>query len=377
MQDFGELKRQTIAILEREEADTGVEKGVTDEVVKDAIGTALFKAQRHSPTSYDDWERAERRLFHSMKGFDVIDPLMNDRDVSEIMINGTESIFYEKNGAIQKFDEAFESEEDLYLLIERIVSGHNRKVNLKEPIVDTKTADGSRVHIVLPPVSLNGPVVTIRRFLNKARTLNDLINCGGISKEQASFLSEKIKNKETILISGGTSSGKTTMLNALIDEIDGNERIITVEDSAELKLSGRENAISMECRNKTVEGVEAVTLRDLIKASLRMRPDRIIVGEVRGPEALDLMQALNTGHNGSLCTLHANSCKDALLRLEVLILMAMDLPLKAIKAQIVAGVDYIVQMKRDEKGIRKVSEIVKVCGIKKDEIMLEKVELGG
>ena len=198
----------------------------------------------------------------------------------------------------------------------------------------------------------------------------------GITEGAADFLREAVRSRKTVLISGGTSSGKTTLLNALIDEIDENERIITIEDSAELKLDGRENAISLECRNKTAEGVNEVNLRDLIKASLRMRPDRIIVGEVRGAEALDLMQALNTGHEGSLCTLHANSCNDAILRLKILMLMGMELPMEAIMSQIVAGIDYIVQMKRNNEGKREVSEIIKLCGVENGEIVSERIDIG-
>ena len=271
MPNFGELKRRAIGLLE--EGGGMYLNDAADGRVKEAIRTVISTEQHKAGMSFYEWEKAEKRLYYSMRGYDVIEELMEDEEVSEIMINGMESIFYEKNGVIYRYSENFESEEDLYLMIERIVSKHNRKVNLKEPIVDTKCPDGSRVHVVLPPVSVMGPVVTIRRFLNKARTLKDLIECGGISENAAEFLRDAIRNRKTLLISGGTSSGKTTLLNALIDEIDENERIITIEDSAELKLDGRENAISLECRNKTAEGINEVTLRDLIKASLRMRPE--------------------------------------------------------------------------------------------------------
>jgi pilus assembly protein CpaF len=373
MPNYGELKRRAIGILE--EGGEIYINDASDGRVKEAIRTVISTEQHKEGMSFYEWEKAEKRLYYAMRGYDVIEELMEDEEVSEIMINGMESIFYEKNGVIRKFSENFESEDDLYLMIERIVSKHNRKVNLKEPIVDTKCPDGSRVHVVLPPVSVTGPVVTIRKFLNKARTLNDLIACSGISEAAAGFLKNAIRDRKTILISGGTSSGKTTLLNALIDEIDEGERIITIEDSAELKLDGRENAISLECRNKTAEGVGEITLRDLIKASLRMRPDRIIVGEVRGAEALDLMQALNTGHEGSLCTLHANSCKDAILRLKILMLMGMELPMDAILSQIVAGIDYIVQMKRDSCGKREVNEIIKLCRVENGEIISEKIDI--
>ncbi|MBO4214365.1 MAG: CpaF family protein [Lachnospiraceae bacterium] len=368
------MKRRAIGLLE--EGGGVYANDAEDGRVKEAIRTVISKEQHKEGMSFYEWEKAEKRLYYAMRGYDVIEELMEDCEVSEIMINGMESIFYEKNGVLIKFPENFESEEDLYLMIERIVSRHNRKVNLKEPIVDTKCPDGSRVHVVLPPVSVTGPVVTIRRFLNKARTIADLIACGGITKGAADFLREAVRSRKTVLISGGTSSGKTTLLNALIDEIDENERIITIEDSAELKLDGRENAISLECRNKTAEGVNEVNLRDLIKASLRMRPDRIIVGEVRGAEALDLMQALNTGHEGSLCTLHANSCNDAILRLKILMLMGMELPMEAIMSQIVAGIDYIVQMKRNNAGKREVSEIIKLCGVENGEIISERIDIG-
>lgn len=374
MPNYGELKRRAIGLLE--EGGGVYASDAEDGRVKEAIRTVISKEQYKEGMSFYEWEKAEKRLYYAMRGYDVIEELMEDEEVSEIMINGMESIFYEKNGVLIKFPENFESEEDLYLMIERIVSRHNRKVNLKEPIVDSKCPDGSRVHVVLPPVSVTGPVVTIRRFLNKARTIADLIECGGITEGAADFLREAVRSRKTVLISGGTSSGKTTLLNALIDEIDENERIITIEDSAELKLDGRENAISLECRNKTAEGVNEVNLRDLIKASLRMRPDRIIVGEVRGAEALDLMQALNTGHEGSLCTLHANSCNDAILRLKILMLMGMELPMEAIMSQIVAGIDYIVQMKRNNEGKREVSEIIKLCGVENGEIVSERIDIG-
>lgn len=373
MPNYGELKRRAIGLLEQ--GGNAYLTDAEDGRVKEAIRAVISTEQRREGMSFYEWEKAEKRLYYAMRGYDVIEELMEDDEVSEIMINGMESIFYEKGGVLYRFSENFESEEDIYLMIERIVSKHNRKVNLKEPIVDTKCPDGSRVHVVLPPVSVTGPVVTIRRFLSKARTLKDLIECGGISNKAAEFLSKAIKDRKTILVSGGTSSGKTTLLNALIDEIDEDERIITIEDSAELKLDGRENAISLECRNKTAEGLSEITLRDLIKASLRMRPDRIIVGEVRGAEALDLMQALNTGHEGSLCTLHANSCTDALLRLKILMLMGMELPMEAIISQIVAGIDYIVQMKRDGNGRREVSEIIRLCGAENGEIISERIDI--
>ena len=285
------------------------------------------------------------------------------------MINGPDNIFIEKDGRIEKYNNRFSSKEKLVDIIQQIVSGVNRRVNESSPIVDSRLSDGSRVNVVLNPVAINGPVVTIRKFPEYSITMKKLIEIGSISLNVADFLKLLVNAKYNIFISGGTGSGKTTFLNVLSNYIPGDERIITIEDSAELQIQSVDNLVRMEVRQANDEGENGIDIRALIKSSLRMRPDRIIVGEVRGAEALDMLQAMNTGHDGSLSTGHGNSPKDMLNRLETMVLMGVDMPLKAIKSQIASGIDIIVHLGRLRDRTRKVLEIVEITGFNGEEIL--------
>ena len=287
------------------------------------------------------------------------------------MVNGPNDIFIEKNGRLQKLNDHFQSERKLEDIIQRIVSMAGREVNQANPIVDTRLPDGSRVNVVLPPISLVGPVVTIRKFSKEPMTISQLIKYGSITKEIAKKLELLVKSKYNIFISGGTGSGKTTFLNALSNYIPKEERIITIEDSAELQIEGIDNLVSLETRNANATGAGRITIKDLIKSSLRMRPERIIVGEVRGEEALDMLQAMNTGHDGSLSTGHANSVKDMLSRLETMVLQGSEaLPLIAIRQQIASAIDIIIHLSRLRDHSRKTMEICEVVGMKDGEIQL-------
>lgn len=286
------------------------------------------------------------------------------------MVNGPDKIFIEQNGRLTESGLCFDSAEKLQNVIQQIVSDCNRVVNEASPIVDARLENGARVNVVLDPVALNGPIVTIRRFPDKPITMNDLVSSGSITEEVCEWLSRLVQAKYNIFISGGTGSGKTTFLNALSNYIPSEERIITIEDSAELQIKNIRNIVRMETRNANVEGCREITIRDLIKTSLRMRPDRIIVGEVRGGEAFDMMQCLNTGHDGSMSTGHANSSRDMLSRLENMILMGMEIPLDAIRQQIASGIDIIVHLGRLRDKTRKVMEIVEVRGFENGEIIL-------
>lgn len=318
--------------------------------------------------SLTDKTRLSRELFHSIRRLDILEELTEDPAVTEIMINGKNNIFIERKGRLFKWDKTFESDGKLLDVIQQIVAGCNRTVNESNPIVDARLKNGSRVNIVLPPVALNGPIVTIRRFPEKPIQMDDLKRFGAITDEVISFLQKLVKAKYNIIISGGTGSGKTTFLNALSDFIPKDERIITIEDSAELQIIGADNLVRLETRNANVEGCSEISIRDLIKSSLRMRPDRIVVGEVRGPEAIDMLQALNTGHDGSLSTGHANSASDMLARLETMILMGMDLPLPAIRGQLASGIDIIVHLGRLRDKSRKVLQIAEILPLKENNI---------
>lgn len=309
-------------------------------------------------------------LFDSLRRLDVLQGLLEDSSITEIMINGPDRIFIEREGRLSKLEEGFESPEKLKDVIQQIVAGCNRVVNEASPIVDARLAGGERVCIVLSPIALNGPIVTIRRFPDTPITMEGLIRYESVTPQVAEFLRRLVTAGYNIFISGGTGSGKTTFLNVLSGFIPKDQRVITIEDSAELQLQGIENLVRLETRNSNVEGCREITIRDLIKASLRMRPDRIVVGEVRGGEAADMMQCLNTGHEGSMSTGHANSAKDMLARLENMILMAMEIPLEAIRRQIASGIDIIVHLGRLRDKSRRVLEIVEVVGYEKQEYCL-------
>ena len=311
------------------------------------------------------------QVFSAIRGFGILDLIMKDDTITEVMINGPDEIFIEKAGRLQKLDKHFESERRLEDIIQKIVGLAGREVNQANPIVDTRLPDGSRVNVVLPPISLKGAIVTIRKFSKTPMTVEQLIKYKSITPEIAHVLEILVKAKYNIFISGGTGSGKTTFLNALSNFIPKDERIITIEDSAELQITGIDNLVSLETRNANASGSGAITIRDLIRSSLRMRPERIVVGEVRGGEALDMLQAMNTGHGGSLSTGHANSTRDMLSRLETMVLQGAEgLPLEAIRQQIASAVDIIIHLSRLRDKSRKTMEICEVCGYENGEIVL-------
>lgn len=343
----------------------------SDEEIRELIDEMLVRESRESPLSLAERGRLRKELFHAVRKLDVLQELVDDPQITEIMINGPDKIFIERSGRLFESELHFDSAEKLQNVIQQIVSGCNRVVNEASPIVDARLQNGARVNVVLNPVALNGPIVTIRRFPDKPITMEDLVSFGSITEEVCEWLNRLVQSKYNIFISGGTGSGKTTFLNALSNYIPGEERIITIEDSAELQIRNVRNLVRMETRNANVEGCQEITIRDLIKTSLRMRPDRIIVGEVRGGEAFDMMQCLNTGHDGSMSTGHANSSKDMLSRLENMILMGMEIPLAAIRQQIASGIDIIVHLGRLRDRSRKVLEIVEVLGYEEGEIRLE------
>ena len=310
-------------------------------------------------------------LYSSIRGLGLLDMIIKDDDITEVMINGTDEIFIEKSGKIERLNQSFESQRKLEDIIQRIVGRAGREVNQSNPIVDTRLPDGSRVSVVLPPVALKGPTLTIRKFSKIPMTVEQLIKYKSITPQIAGVLETFVKAKYNIFISGGTGSGKTTFLNALSNYIPNTERVITIEDSAELQIVGIDNLVKLETRNSNSSGRGTITIRDLIKTSLRMRPERIIVGEVRGAEALDMLQAMNTGHDGSLSTGHANSTKDMLSRLETMVLMGAEgLPLEAIRQQIASAVDIIIHLSRLRDHSRKTMEITEVVGLKDGEIEL-------
>lgn len=311
------------------------------------------------------------RVFNSIRGLGLLDAIIKDDEITEVMINGPNDIFIEKSGALYQLEQKFDDEEQLEDIIQKIVGQAGREVSQANPIVDTRLKDGSRVNVVLPPISLSGAIVTIRKFSKKPMTIQQLIRYGSINEEVSRFLELLVKAKYNIFISGGTGSGKTTFLNALSNYIPHDERVITIEDSAELQIEGVVNLVRLETRNSNAAGSGEITIRDLIKSSLRMRPERIIVGEVRGGEALDMLQAMNTGHDGSLSTGHANSTSDMLSRLETMVLQGADgLPLEAIRQQIASAVDIIIHLSRLRDKSRRTMEICEVVGYKNGKIVL-------
>ncbi len=312
-----------------------------------------------------------QQVYSSIRGFGLLDSIISDDSITEVMINGPENIFIEKQGKLIKLNSTFESQRRLEDIIQRIVGMAGREVNQSNPICDTRLPDGSRVNVVLPPISLCGPILTIRKFSKNPMTIEKLIEYGSITGEIAKKLELLVRAKYNIFISGGTGSGKTTFLNALSNYIPKDERVITIEDSAELQITGVDNLVSLETRNANASGAGQVSIRDLIKSSLRMRPERIVVGEVRGGEALDMLQAMNTGHDGSLSTGHANSTEDMLSRLETMVLQgASGLPLEAIRQQIGSAIDIIIHLSRLRDKSRKTMEITEVVGYENGKILL-------
>lgn len=368
MKNYEEVKESLRqSILEQMDFSRQME----DEEVKDFIDSAIIEAGKETLFSLEEKQRMGKELFFELRKLDVLQELLEDNSVTEIMINGTEKIFLERNGKLSMWNRSFSNRGKLEDVIQQMVSKCNRVVNEASPIVDARLENGARVNIVLSPIAINGPIVTIRRFPDKPIGMEELIGFGALTKEIADFLEKLVVAGYNILISGGTGSGKTTFLNALSHYVPKEERIITIEDSAELQIQGISNLVRLETRNANVENCKEITIRDLIKSALRMRPDRIIVGEVRGAEAIDMIQAFNTGHDGSLSTGHANSAKDMLYRLETMILMGISLPLPAIRRQIASGVDIIIHLGRMRDKTRKVLEIVEVLGMEKEEIKLQ------
>ncbi len=348
-------------------------KGVEDEEVYRLIEEYAGRFAREHFLTLKERSEIEQQLFHSMRKLDVLQELIEDETVTEIMVNGADHIFYEKQGRLYEFPKRFSSKEKLEDVIQQIAGFCNRVVNEASPIVDARLADGSRVNIVLEPVALDGAAISIRKFPKNPLEMTDLIAMGALTEEAAELLRILVCSGYNIFISGGTGSGKTTFLNALSQYIPREERIITIEDAAELQLWDKPNLVRLETRNANMEGVAPIAIRDLIRTALRMRPERIIVGECRGAEALDMLQAMNTGHDGSLSTGHANSCKDMLSRLETMVLMGVELPLQAIRSQIASGIDILIHLGRLRDKTRKVLTIAEITGLLEGEIQWQEL----
>lgn len=365
--EYARLKRE-LGQKVRERLDYG--RDFTDSEVETLIDDVLLEQNDRAVYPVEVRRRLRKELFDSLRRLDILQIFVEDSSVTEIMINGTDHIFIEQAGRLRELDVCFESAEKLHDVIQQIVAGCNRVVNEASPIVDARLTNGARVNIVMNPIALNGPIVTIRRFPDKPITMTQLIQNQSISPEAAEFLEKLVRARYNIFISGGTGSGKTTFLNVLSDFIPSEERVITIEDSAELQLLGLPNLVRLETRNGNAEGCKEIPIRELIRCSLRMRPDRIIVGEVRGAEAIDMMQCLNTGHDGSMSTGHANSGADMLARLENMVLMGMDIPLAAIRQQIASGIDLIVHLGRLRDKSRRVLEITEILEYEGGQIRL-------
>ncbi|HIR35881.1 MAG TPA: CpaF family protein [Candidatus Faecimorpha stercoravium] len=349
----------------------GRERQETDSMVRRQIYEVL--AQEASQAYLPVRERVliGSRIFYALRGLDILQPLLEDEAITEIMVNGPDHIYVEYRGKMIRTKGHFESLQRLEDVIQQIVGSINRRVNEANPIVDARLADGSRVNVILPPVALNGPILTIRKFRKEPIRVKDMIHWGTFTEEAADFLRYLVENRYNIFVCGGTGAGKTTLLNVLSNFIPEEERVITIEDAAELRLSSLENVITLETRNGALDGRGRITMRDLIRTSLRARPDRIIVGEVRGAEALDMLSAMNTGHEGSLSTGHANSTQDMISRLETMVLMGADLPMEAIRQQIASAIDIFVYIARGRGGQRMVTEISQVLGMTDGQVKME------
>lgn len=358
---FHEIKEDVLSQID-------LSKDTSDEEIREIIHRTIIRRAQNEYISLEERNRLGKEVFNALRKLDFVQELLEDDEITEIMINGPNRIFIEKAGKIILLDRHFESAEKLEDMIQQIVASCNRTVNERSPIADARLADGCRVNIVLAPPSVDGAIVTIRRFPTNNITMDDLIRNKTITKEAAEFLKQAVESGFNIFVSGGTSSGKTTLLNVLSGFVPDTLRVVCIEDSAELKITHIPNLVRLETRNATAEGGGEITIRDLIRCALRMRPDRIIVGEVRGGEALDMLQAMNTGHDGSLSTGHANSAEDMLLRLEAMVLMGSVLPVGAIRRQIATGIDLIVHLDRDRFGNRKVVEIIELLGMEGEEI---------
>jgi len=365
------MKTEEIALLKRKVAERlDLSSPIADEELQAVIEQVVFENTTGFGLTANELYQCVMRLFHSFRGLDVLQPLVDDPTITEIMVNGHQELFIERAGRVIRVEDAFESKERLEDIIQSIVAKVNRTVNESSPIVDARLPDGSRVNVVLPPIALKGPTMTIRKFPENPLTIRDLVSIGALSQEAATLLQIFVKSKYNIFIGGGTGSGKTTFLNALSQWIPSDERIITIEDSAELQIRTVPNLVSLETRNANTEGKGEISIRDLIRTSLRMRPNRVIVGEVRGAECLEMLQAMNTGHDGSLSTGHANSSKDMLSRLETMVLSAAPLPLTVIRQQISSAIDILIHLSRIRDSTRKVTEISEVVGVNNGEIEL-------
>ncbi len=369
--DEMEIRKKLVEEMKTEVLNSFSLDEFDDKQLKEQIHTYVFQKLRGRMIDMDIMVYVANQVYASIRGYGLLDAIMSDDSITEVMINGADNIFIEKAGKLQRLNDKFESQKKLEDIIQRIVSTTGREVNQANPIVDTRLLDGSRVNIVLPPIALCGPTVTIRKFSKTPMTIEKLIEYKSITKEIAEKLELLVRAKYNIFICGGTGSGKTTFLNALSNYIPSDERVITIEDSAELQIVGVDNLVSLETRNKNSSGAGEITIRDLIKSALRMRPERIVVGEVRGGEALDMLQAMNTGHDGSLSTGHANSTKDMLSRLETMVLQGAEgLPLEAIRQQIASAIDIIIHLSRLRDKSRKTMEITEVVGYENKEIIL-------
>ena len=360
---YEELKSQ---ILQR----VDLSREVSDEEMQELIDEVILDCGKEKRLSLNEKCRLKKELFYALRKMDMLQELLEERSVTEIMVNGTDGIFLEREGRLHRWDKKFTSEERILDIIQQIAGACNRTVNESQPIVDARLKNGDRVHIVLPPVAVNGPIITIRRFPDEPVTMQKLLELESISEEEAEFLKNAVRAGYSLLIAGGTGSGKTTFLNALSEYIPEDERVVVIEDTAELQIRTVQNLVRLETRSAGLEDCREITIRDLIRASLRMRPSRIIVGEVRGGEAFELLTCLNTGHDGSISTCHANSTQDTITRLETMVLMGMELPLQAIRRQIASGVDLIVYLGRLRDKTRRLLEITEVTGMEGDQIGL-------
>ncbi|MBQ9359552.1 MAG: CpaF family protein [Lachnospiraceae bacterium] len=369
---MSDVKDGERATLLKEEIISRIDmsRDVSDDEIRDIIRDTIYGMKQRDNISLAEREELFQLLFFEVRRLGILEELVADSSVTEIMVNGTDDIFIERNGMISKWDKRFDSEEKLRSVIQQIVAKSNRVVNEASPIVDARLENGARVNVVMNPVAINGPILTIRRFPDDPISMKDLIGFSSITPEAAEYLKRLVISGYNIFVSGGTGSGKTTFLNALSEFIPSTERLVTIEDSAELQIRGIDNLVSLETRNANVEGLKEISIRDLIKTSLRMRPDRIIVGEIRDGAALDFLSAANTGHDGSLCTGHANSAKDMLSRIETMVLMGMDLPLPAIRRQMASAIDIIVHLGRLRDKSRKVLEITEMIGLNNGEFVL-------
>lgn len=360
---FAELKKQ---ILER----VDLSREVPDEEMQELIDEVVLSYGKEQHLPLNERCRLKKELFYALRKMDVLQELLEEQGVTEIMVNGTNGIFLEKGGKLRRWEKSFYTKERIFDIIQQMAGACNRVVNESQPVMDARLDNGDRVHVVLPPVAVNGPIITIRRFPEEPMTMDRLLEMESISLEEADFLKNAVRAGYSILVAGGTGSGKTTFLNALSEYIPQDERVIVIEDTAELQIRSVPNLVRLETRIAGMEDCREITIRDLIRASLRMRPSRIIVGEVRGAEAFELLTCLNTGHDGSISTCHANSTRDTITRLETMVLMGMELPLQAIRRQIASGIDLIVYLGRLRDKSRRLLEITEVTGMEGEQVGL-------